>query len=47
MLLANGSSLSFLDQRHFAIPLGGEQVIHDVWVAEIQLVGIIGMDFIN
>ena len=47
MLLADGSSLPFLGRGRFSIQLGEEQVLHDVWVAEIELVGIvnIGMNF--
>ena len=47
MLLANGSSLPFRGPERFRIQLGEEQVLHDVWVAEIELDGIIGMDFIR
>lgn len=47
MLLADGSSLPFLGRGHFHICLGEEEVFHDVWVAEIELDGIIGMDFIK
>ena len=47
MLLADGSSLPFLGHGRFRIRLGEEQVLHDVWVAEIELDGIIGMDFIR
>ena len=47
MLLADGSSLPFLGRGRFRIQLGEEQVLHDVWVAEIELDGIIGMDFIR
>ena len=31
----------------FRIQIWNEQVVHEVWVAEIELDGIIGMDFIN
>ena len=47
MLLADGSSLPFLGRGRFHIHLGEEQVLHDVWVTEIELDGIIGMDFIR
>ena len=47
MLLADGSSLPFLGRGRFRICLGEEEVFHDVWVAEIELDGIIGMDFIK
>ena len=47
MLHADGSSLPFLGRGRFHIQLGEEQVLHDVWVAEIELDGIIGMDFIR
>lgn len=41
------SFLPFLGRGHFSICLGGKEVSHDVWVAEVELDGIIGMDFIN
>ena len=47
MLLANGSSLPFQGRGRFSIRIGDQQVEHDVWVAEIELDGIIGMDFIK
>ena len=47
MLLADGSSVPFLGRGRFRIQLGEEQVFHDVWVADIELDGIIGMDFIG
>lgn len=47
MLLADGSSRPFLGRGRFSICLGEEEVFHDVWVAEIELDGIIGMDFIK
>lgn len=47
MLLVHGNSLPFLGCGLFRIRLGEEQVLHVVWVAEIELVGIInsGMNF--
>ena len=45
ILLANGSSLPFQGRGHFSIRIGDQQVEHDKWVAEIELDGIIGMDF--
>ena len=47
MLLADGSYLPFLGRGRFSICLGEEEVFHYVWVAEIELDGIIGMDFIK
>lgn len=47
MLLADGSSIPFLGHGRFCIPLGGEQVLHEMWVAAIELDGIISMDFIT
>ena len=47
MLLADGSSLLFLACGCFNVCLGEEEVSHDVWVAEIERDGIIGMDFIK
>ena len=46
-LLAYGSPLPFLGRGRFSICLGEEEVFHDAWVAEIELDGIIGMDFIK
>ena len=47
MLLADGGSLPFLGSGRFSICLGEEEVFHHVWVTEIELDGIIGMDFIR
>ena len=47
MLLADGSSLPFQGRGRFSIQIGDQQVEHDVWVAEIELDGIFGMDFIK
>ena len=47
MLLADGSSLPFLGRGRFSICSRKEDVFHDVWVAEIELDGITGMDFIK
>ena len=47
MLLADGSSLPFLGRGRFRTQLGEEQMLHVVWVTEIGLDGIIGMDFIR
>ena len=46
MLLTDASSLPFQGCGHFSIVIGDQQVEHDVWVAEIELDGIFGMDFI-
>lgn len=47
MLLADGNSPPFLGRRRFSICLGEEEVFYDVWVVEIELDEIIGMDFIK
>lgn len=47
MLLADCSSLPFEGRGRFSIQIGDQQVEHDVWVAEMELDGIIGMDFIK
>ena len=47
ILLADGGSLPFLSSGRFSICLGEEEVFHDVWITEIELDGIIGMDFIR
>ena len=47
MLLTDGSSLPFQGCGRFGIQIGDQQVEHDVWVAEIEFDGIIGMDFIK
>ena len=47
ILLADGSSFLFLGRGLFRIQLGEEQVLHNVWDAEIEFDGIIGMDFIR
>ena len=47
VFLADGSYLPFIGRGCFSISLGKEEVLHDVWVAEIEVDGIIGMDFIR
>ena len=42
-----GSSLAFVGWGRFTIHLGREEVLHDVWVEEIEMDGIIDMDFIR
>ena len=47
MRLADGSSLPFVGRGCSRIQIGNEQVVHEVWVAEMELDGIIGMDLIK
>ena len=47
MPLADGSSLPYQGCRRFSIRIEDKQVEHDVWVAEIELDGIIGMDLLT
>ena len=45
MLLANGRSLPFTGKADMGLQLGRTEVVHEVWVANIGLDGILGMDF--
>ena len=47
MLLADGSPLPFIGRGRFAFRLGDEEVMHDMWVAEIELDEILGMDILK
>ena len=47
MSLADGRSLPFLGRGLFRVSIGGVEVAHQVWVADIEPEGILGMDFIR
>ena len=47
MLLADGRSLPFTGKADMPLQLGSTAVVHKVWVADIGLDGIIGMDFMR
>ena len=47
MLLADGRSLSFFGRGRFNVAVGGVEVEHEMWIAEVELDGIFGMDFIT
>ena len=46
MKLANGRSSSFLGRGKMTIGLGDRQLVHTIWVAEIEPEGILGLDFL-
>lgn len=46
VFLVDGSYFLFIGWGCFSISLGKEEVLYDVWVVEIEVDGIIGMDFI-
>ena len=45
--LADGSPLKFYGRGRFSLNVGGMSVEHDVFVAEIDLEGILGCDFLT
>ena len=50
MVMADGKSLSFLGQGHFLMNIGNDDGVgirHEVWVANIELEGILGYDFLS
>ena len=47
MSLADGRSLPFLGRLLFRVSIGGVEVAHQVWVADIEPEGILDMDFIR
>ena len=47
MLLANGRPLPFVGKAAIKVQLGRTEVIHEMWIADIGLDGILGMDFMR
>ena len=50
MVMADGKPLSFQGQARFKVNIGNEddtEVLHEVWVADIELEGILGYDFLR
>ena len=47
MLLADGSTLPFTGRGKFTIGVGPSTVLHEVLVADIEVDGILGMDFLR
>ena len=47
MKLADGRSSSFLECGKMTIGLCDRQLVHTIWVAEIELEGILGLDFLR
>ena len=45
--LAYGRSSSFLGHGKMMIGLGDRKLVHTIWVAEIELEGILGLDFLQ
>ena len=47
MLLADGSTLPFTGRGKFAIGVGPSSAVHEVLLADIEVDGILGMDFLR
>ena len=47
MILADGSAKPFRGKGTFALEVEGRRVLQEVWVANIELEGILGMDFVR
>ena len=47
MKLADGCSPSFLGRGKMTIGLGDQELVHTIWVAEIELEGTLGLDFLR
>lgn len=47
MILADGSSKPFHGKGTFQLEVEGKQVQHEAWIADIELEGILGMDFVR
>ena len=47
MKLADGRSSSFLGRGKMTIGLGDPQLVHTIWVAEIEPEGFLGLDFLR
>ena len=47
MKLADGRSSSFLGRGKMTVGLGDRELIHTIWVAEIEPEGILGLDFLR
>ena len=47
MILADGSAKPFRGKGTFELEVEGRRVLQEVWVADIELEGILGMDFVR
>ena len=47
MILAAGSAKPFHGKGTFELEVEGRRVLQEVWVADIELEGILGMDFVR
>ena len=47
MILADGSAKPFSGKGTFELKVEGRRVLQGVWVADIVLEGILGMDFVH
>jgi predicted aspartyl protease len=47
MVTADGTPIPFLGKGMFTLCIEGTDILHDVWVADIDIDGIIGFDFLD
>ena len=47
MIMADGSAKPFHGKGTFELEIEGRRVLQEVWVADIELEGILGMDFVR
>ena len=47
MILADGSSKPFQGKGTFEMEVDGKRALQEVWIADIELEGILGMDFVR
>ena len=47
MLLADGGQLPFVGKAAIKVQLGRVEVLHEVWIADIGLDGILGMELLT
>ena len=47
MILADGSAKPFRGKETFELKVEGKRTLQEVWVADIELEGILGMDFVR
>jgi len=47
MILADGSAKPFRGKGTFELVVEGKRALQEVWIADIELEGILGMDFVR
>ena len=47
MILADGSAKPFRGKETFELVVEGKRALQEVWIADIELEGILGMDFVR